>query len=229
MRLVAVWGMAKHRQNSDLLRMVYDPNPIVAHESAFLITRRDCYDLGKEYDATPGLFKLIMENLIAPLAGKIPHSMLSERFTDLSILHGPLDYLVRPFEAKKRLEDLVYTVMVEGLHLCFGDSSAAIVALIWGVALADPLPEQVGFLSDLETAKEHLGQVKTTEDGQLYVEGSPVGNAYMAIVAEEGRLSPEISGELLTEEHIEYIKSWTDYEPTRDLAAAVLTGRWRAD
>ena len=103
------------------------------------------------------------------------------------------------------------------------------MALIWGVAVADPSPDQVGFLSDLEEARKFLGQVKRTAAGQLYVEGCPQGEVYASLVTEEGRLSSEPPGELLTEEHVAYIKSWTDHEATRELAAAVLSGQYQMD
>jgi hypothetical protein len=226
-RLVAVWGMHKHRQKGDLLRMVYDPNPVVAHEATFLL---ESNPLGKEYDATPGLFKLMVENLIAPLAGKLPVSMLSEQFSWLNadLSDFSLEAIVKPFEHKERLQDLDYAIMVDGLSICYQDSSVEIVALIWGVALADPAPEEDGYIADLQDAKDCLEQVKMTPDGQLYVKGSPLGAVYTDLVIREGRLSSELSGELLTEEHIAYIKAWTDYEPTRDIAAKVLSGRWKA-
>jgi hypothetical protein len=217
-RLVAVWGMQRHDQAAELTRMIYDPNPIVAHEAALRLSGYylRCWDEGSwagAYETTPDAFKLEFESLIAPMVGKIPNDVLSEQFAELMVLTGPLDYLVDPLED----EDRIYA-LVDSIHIqwCWYSDDAwfikdigagpAIVSAIWQVALAAP-----SYMSDwvndyfAELPEEFLERVRLTSSGQLSWGW----------------------GEL-TDQDMTYIKEWTDHDRARDVTAAVLSGCYRA-
>jgi hypothetical protein len=214
-RLVAVWEMTRGGgQSGELLRMVRDPNPIVAHEAALLLTMY-YWDHEGEGDwiddfafAPAASSKLEFERLVAPLAGKIPYDMLSEQFAELRLLTDPLDYLVKPLEHKNRIHVLLDSIYQQ--WCCYTSYSwtgseigagPAIASVIWQVVLAD----LSGGSNDVrDTSELSLEGVKLADDGRLIW-------AY---------------GEL-TDANIAYIKEWTDHEKAREVVTSVLSGCYK--
>jgi KaiC/GvpD/RAD55 family RecA-like ATPase len=215
-RLVAVWEMTRGSgQSGELLRMVRDPNPIVAHEAALLLTMY-YWDHEGEGDwlddfafAPVASSKLEFERLVTPLLGKIPYDMLSEQFAVLDMLIGPLDYLVKPLEHKNRIHVLLDSIYQQ--WCCYTSYSwtgseigagPAIASAIWQVVLADL---SGGFNDVRDTSELSLKGVKLADGGRLIW-------AYRE----------------LTDANIAYIKEWTDHEKAREVATLVLSGCYNA-
>jgi hypothetical protein len=211
------------RQAESLINLITDPNPVVA----FHATNDLYWDFDREECITScQLYRTMIENLIAPLVGKIPEVTISEQFPYFQALRYSLYFLVDPYSYPDELKSISSTLLNLGLYYNWyvadlsddkADKKAAllgsIIALIWVESLVSESKVQLDDDFDPEDIEKILLHIKSSNDGYPFTDGE-----YLLLVW--GYIQ-------FTDEDIAYIKTWTDHEITREIATKVLSGSYQ--